>query len=84
MTYLLDTDTCVAILRGKAHVLAKLGAVAPADCAVSTVTVFELSSGVEKCARASSEQSKVDALLGAVREVVFDRPAAKRARRYPR
>jgi hypothetical protein len=38
MRYLLDTNTCIAAMRHHAPVLQRLAAVAPADCAISSIT----------------------------------------------
>ena len=50
MQYLLDTNTCIAAMKNHPSVVGRMSAVAPAACAVSTVTVYELFTGVEKCA----------------------------------
>jgi predicted nucleic acid-binding protein len=42
MRYLLDTNTCIAAMRHHAPVLQRLAAVAPADCAISSITTYEL------------------------------------------
>ena len=56
-----------------------MSAVAPADCAVSTVTVYELYTGVEKCADPSRERSKVTRFLSTINEITFDAQAAREA-----
>jgi tRNA(fMet)-specific endonuclease VapC len=56
-----------------------VSAIAPDDCAVSTVTTYELMTGAQKCHRPDVERQKVDALLGTVHELPFDRTAADRA-----
>lgn len=48
MKYLLDTDTCIAVLRGVPSAVEDLRRRSPGDCAVSSVTAFELYAGVEK------------------------------------
>ena len=48
MRYLLDTNTCIAAMRHHATVLQRLAAVAPADCAISSITTYELYTGIEK------------------------------------
>ncbi len=40
MEYLLDTDTCVDVLRNVPVVINKLRALAPDDCGISVVTSF--------------------------------------------
>jgi len=39
--YLLDTNACIAILRGKVAVVSRAEECQPDDCGVSTVTVSE-------------------------------------------
>jgi tRNA(fMet)-specific endonuclease VapC len=63
MLYLLDTNTCIAIMRKNSAVVQRISAVAPADCAISTITSYELYTGVEKCAAPATERPKVDALV---------------------
>lgn len=79
MRYLLDTDICIAALRGHAGVRARLQSVTPDDCGVSTVTVFELLSGVERCRRPDGERRKVEAFLAPLHVLPFDHEAAVRA-----
>lgn len=79
MRYLLDTDTCIDLLRGEAAVTAKAEAVSPDDCAVSTVTTYELLAGAARCQRPEEESRKVNLLLGTVHEAPFLRRAAERA-----
>jgi predicted nucleic acid-binding protein len=43
--YLLDTDTCIAVMRGHPLAVQRLAAVAPGDCVISTVTAHELYTG---------------------------------------
>jgi tRNA(fMet)-specific endonuclease VapC len=79
MIYLLDADTCIAIMRGVPGVIAKLRQVSPGDCALSMVTWFELCTGVEKCRRPAREQAKIDLLRNAMWAVDFDSRAAQSA-----
>ena len=81
MRYLLDTNTCIAVMRHHAAVLQRLSAVAPADCAISSITTYELYTGIEKCADPAKEQAKVDLLLATMSELVFDGPAGREAGR---
>jgi tRNA(fMet)-specific endonuclease VapC len=71
MTYLLDTDTCVDLLRGHPKVIAHLSAVSPAECAVSSVTAFELAAGVLRCSRPDEERRKVLRLFSLVTVLPF-------------
>ena len=40
MTYLLDTDTCINVLRQRSGMVQRLSQEAPTDCAVSMITVI--------------------------------------------
>jgi len=79
MKYLLDTDTCIAALRGESEAIDWLQDKAPVDCAVSSVTVYELAVGVAKCRDPRRESAKVDHFLATVRVMPFDVPAARKA-----
>ncbi len=48
MTYLLDTDVCIFLLRDKFGVREKMKSVGLSNCAVSIITIFELTFGAEK------------------------------------
>jgi tRNA(fMet)-specific endonuclease VapC len=65
LTHLLDTDTCIHLLRGHEVAVAQAGRHSPANLAVSAITRFELLYGVERCPPAGKqkESSKVRLLL---------------------
>ena len=77
MQYLLDTDTCIDLLRGVREVVAQVAAVPPDACAIATVTAYELLTGVRKCRRPEAERKKVQALLDSVHQLPFDAAAAE-------
>ena len=79
MRYLLDTDTCIDLLRGEPDVTAKADSVSPDDCAVSTVTTYELLAGAGRCRHPREEERKVATFVKAVHEIPFHRRAAERA-----
>ena len=79
MQFLLDTDTCIDVLRGVREVVDHLAAVSPDDCAVSTITSFELHTGIEKCSRPAKERRKVESLISMVHELPFEARAAAAA-----
>jgi tRNA(fMet)-specific endonuclease VapC len=81
MRYLLDTNTCIAAMRQHAGVLAHLQSLSPRDCAISTITSYELFTGVAKCANPAQEQSKVDLLLATMAELPFSADAARETAR---
>lgn len=81
MQYLLDTNACIAAMRNHPLVVARLSATTPAACAVSTITAYELHTGVEKCLKPADERSKVERFLATVHELPFDSLAAVEAAR---
>jgi tRNA(fMet)-specific endonuclease VapC len=81
MRYLLDTNTCIAAMRQDALVLQRLARLPPSECAISTITSYELYTGIEKCAAPAKELAKVQLLLATVIELVFDSQAARDAGR---
>lgn len=76
MTHLLDTDTCIHLLRGIAAVRHRLESLSPDDCAISSISAFELFAGAEKSNRAAQEHAKIHALLEVIRQIPFDDQAA--------
>ena len=79
MKYLLDTNVCIALLRGNPGVIKRLRAVPPDDCGVSMISTFELFSGVERCRDPERERLKVEALLAPLHLLPFDGEASLRA-----
>ena len=79
MTYLLDTNICIALLRGHANAVSQLAALPPSACAISSISVYELQTGVEKCQQPERERQKIDLLLNSLRLVEFDRDAAEKS-----
>jgi tRNA(fMet)-specific endonuclease VapC len=63
-------------MRSQPAVVDRLTGVAPDDCAVSSITVYELYAGIEKCSDPSRERPKVERFLKTVHVVPFDLPAA--------
>jgi tRNA(fMet)-specific endonuclease VapC len=59
----------------------RMAAISPDDCAISTITAYELHTGVEKCAKPDKERAKVELLLGTVRQLPFETAAAREAGR---
>lgn len=81
MTHLLDTNVCVAVLHGKRGVQRKLQTLHPDDVGVSSVTIYELQCGVERCRDPKAEGRKVALFLQPLHVVNFDREAARQAAR---
>ncbi|HEX3625990.1 MAG TPA: type II toxin-antitoxin system VapC family toxin [Verrucomicrobiae bacterium] len=81
MTHLLDTDTCIGVLRQRPGMVQRLSLMAPSDCAISMVTVYELFCGVEKAGDSAGERQKVQRFISAIIELPLDRAAAEAAGR---
>jgi len=77
--FLLDTDTCVDLLRNVPAVIDKLRTLAPDDCGISVITSFELFAGAARARGPRREAQKVQALMEVVEEVLFTPDAARRA-----
>jgi tRNA(fMet)-specific endonuclease VapC len=72
MIYLLDTNVCIAAMRGNSRVMQQLAARAPEDFAVSMISVFELFAGVCRCNDPQGEERKVSIFLESFHLLPFD------------
>ncbi len=65
MKYLLDTDTCIHLLRGNQTAVRQASEHSPADLSISAITQYELLYGVERCPTAwkAKEGGKVRLFL---------------------
>lgn len=81
MPYLLDTNTCIDALRNEPRTVARMSSASPGDCAISTITSYELYTGVEKCSDPAREAAKIGTLLSTVQVLPFDAAAAREAAR---
>ncbi len=79
MKFLLDTNVCIAVMRGQAAAVSQLSARVPGECGVSAVTAYELFTGVAKCREPERERAKVVRLLSPMRVLPFEEQAARRA-----
>lgn len=79
MQYLLDTNTCIDVMRNHPTAVNRLSAIPPGDCVISTITSYELYTGIAKCAFPDREQAKVALLLRTVVELPFDQAAGREA-----
>jgi tRNA(fMet)-specific endonuclease VapC len=73
---LLDTDTCIEILRGNARVLERRSAVMD-DTATTWINAAELFFGAARSASPERNRELVSSFLGTLPIVPFDRPAAE-------
>jgi tRNA(fMet)-specific endonuclease VapC len=56
-------------------------AISPADCAISSVTAFELATGVRRCSQPERERKKLARLFAVIAVLPFDAAAADEAAR---
>lgn len=79
MKFLLDTNVCIDVLRGRPEVVARFREHSPTDLAVSVMTVFELVQGAGRAPlqHRAIEDRKVSALVAAIQTVEFDRNCAR-------
>jgi tRNA(fMet)-specific endonuclease VapC len=76
MTHLLDTNACIAIMRGHEHVCRRMQSFTPSDLGISTITLFELLAGVERCQQPERERIKVFRFVEPLHLIPFDADAA--------
>lgn len=77
MRYMLDTDTCIYLIKRKPpEVLAHFQLHKPGDVVLSAITLAELENGVEKCIARQRNRSALDALTELIPCVEFDSAAA--------
>ena len=79
MTHLLDTDTCIGVLRQRPGMVQRLSQVAPTDCAVSMVTVYELFCGLARAQDSAKERQKIERFLSIVIVLPLDHAGAEAA-----
>ncbi|MGH8279650.1 MAG: PIN domain-containing protein [Gammaproteobacteria bacterium] len=76
MMFLLDTNILIYFFRGQGKVAEKLLATRPLELAITSVTLFELETGLRKSVQAKSRRRQLDAFAAAAQVWSFDQPAA--------
>jgi tRNA(fMet)-specific endonuclease VapC len=77
MKYLLDTNTCIRYINGRApNVREKIRSIADSDIAVSTVTMAEMFTGSAKSQDPQRSRAKQDAFFIRFAHFAFDESAA--------
>ncbi len=77
MRFMLDTDTCIALIKRKpASILSRLTALAPGEAGLSAVTLAELRYGVAKNSKREANGQALDEFLLPLEVADFDEPAA--------
>jgi len=77
--FLLDTDICIFIMKGNAKTLEYLSRTPRESLFVSSVSIYELFTGVAKCSRPSIEREKVEKLISCLQVISFKNDSAKLA-----
>jgi tRNA(fMet)-specific endonuclease VapC len=77
MKWMLDTDTCIAIIKGQpASVLKKLRGKSVGQVGISSITLGELAFGAAKSSRREQAQVALEEFLLALEVASFDNDAA--------
>jgi len=77
--FLLDTNTLIYYFKGQGQVAERLLATPPDQVAVSTVSLYELETGLRKSAHSRQRRKQLDALVSAARVWVLDQASAAAA-----
>lgn len=76
MKYLLDTNICIYIIKqNPKNVLARFDVIQIGDVAISSVTLAELSYGVEKSQHAQKNRAALEEFIIPLELVLFDKEA---------
>jgi tRNA(fMet)-specific endonuclease VapC len=79
LRYLLDTNTCIMVMKEQSAVTKAFRARSLDTMAVSSITTYELWTGVEKALNREREEPRVTVLLSALSKLEFDEAAAREA-----
>ncbi|EFI33181.1 PilT protein domain protein [Desulfonatronospira thiodismutans ASO3-1] len=79
--YLLDTNTVIYFFKGQGRVPERLLAIAPGETTVSSITVYEIETGIAKSRQPERLRSNLDQFLSMVVVLPFQTHEAKRAAR---
>jgi len=83
MKYLLDTDTCIAVLRGQKNAVDAIQQISPDQIAISSITRYELTYGALRLGtkRQKTELAKIEKFLDLIDELPFQKTTAQIAAR---
>jgi len=77
MRYILDTDSCIALIKGKSGpLLRRLTALGPGEAGISAITLAELRYGVAKSAQSEKNRLALDEFVLPLEIADFDETAA--------
>ena len=77
--FLLDTNTLIYFFKGEGQVARTLLATPADEVAVSTVSLFELETGLRKASEPRKRRNQLDAFIGTVQLLSLDADAARAA-----
>lgn len=77
--FLLDTNTLIYYFKGKGNVAERLLGTPPDQLALSTISLFELETGLRKSSNASARRRQLNALTHVLQVWGFDQAAASAA-----
>ena len=78
MRFMLDTDSCIALIKRKpGSILRRLTALAPGEVGLSAITLGELRYGVAKSAQREKNAQALDEFLLPLEIADFDEPSAE-------
>ncbi|PXA05623.1 VapC toxin family PIN domain ribonuclease [Coraliomargarita sinensis] len=83
MDYLLDTDICIAVLRGEENAVEAIQQISPDRIAISSITRYELTYGALRLGakRQKAELAKIEKFLDLIHELPFQKSTAQIAAR---
>ena len=76
--FLLDSDTVIDVLRGRARVIDRLARISPDDVSISAITVAELWLGVLKSGLSPRRVRATESFIEQTRVLSFDKDAARK------
>ena len=77
MRFMLDTDSCIALIKQKpGSILRRLTSLSPGEAGISAITLAELRYGVAKSAQKEKNGPALDEFLLPLEVADFDEPAA--------
>jgi len=77
--YLLDTNTLIYFFKNQGNVAAQLLTTAPEQVAISTITLFEIETGLAKSTDPAKRRAQLGGLLEVIQLLPFDQTAARQA-----
>jgi tRNA(fMet)-specific endonuclease VapC len=82
MSYLLDTNVCIGIMRNTSpKIIARISHVRRSDVFLNSIVRLELTYGIERCARPTEETRRVERLWNRFPSIDFDDNCADEAAR---